>query len=243
MVSLAVLGGRRDPVHRVRHVGGKAVGEVREPEGDVGDADLGVAGDDLGHRPLWGEQDEDHPVGERGDRVVEDPGPRLVVLEDVAQEDPGDAAAVRDEVDHRVAERRGGAVEAPVALRRQHRAQPARPTAPILNQGAPGEPGRADLIARRIPIRPRRLQVLIPGGPFPDIGGLRLVRPLMCGHRTSLLLASASPTTLPCSGCVRSRDHASKSCTEERQWGYIVGRHWRPLKNRAVRDGRPAPRA
>jgi hypothetical protein len=80
----AVLGGRRDPVHRVCHVRGETRGEIREPERDVRDPKGRVVGDDRGHRPLWGEQDDNHALGERRECVVEDLGPGVVMLENVA---------------------------------------------------------------------------------------------------------------------------------------------------------------
>jgi hypothetical protein len=105
---------------------------------------------------------------------------------------PGGAATVGDEVDDLVAERRGGAVEAPIAVWRDQRAQPARPAAPILRACAPGEPGRADLVARRVPIRPRPFKALVPSRPLPDIGRRLMGRPPLCGHRASLAIASVS---------------------------------------------------
>ena len=81
-------------------------------------------------------------------------------------------APVTDEsgqVSHHVAVRRGTAVDAPVPARREQGAQPARPASPILNECAPCQPRRADLIARRVAIRPRFPHVLIPDGSLPDI--------------------------------------------------------------------------
>src|SRR5207248_6464647 len=110
-----------------------------------------------------------HALSERRERVVEDAGPLVVVLEDMAHEDPGDRAAVRDEVDHFGATRRGGAVETPVAVRWNQRAQPARSAAPILCACAIGEPGSANFVAGRFSVGPRLLKTVIPGSPLADV--------------------------------------------------------------------------
>src|SRR5262249_48420028 len=100
----------------VCHVWGEAVSEAGEPKRDVRDANVGPESDFLGRLLLRGEQDEGHALGERRERVVEDPRPFAVVLEVLAHEDPGDSAAVLDEVDQLSAARRGGPINAPISV-------------------------------------------------------------------------------------------------------------------------------
>jgi len=65
---------------------------------------------------LWGEQNEGHPLSERRKRVVEDPRPLAIVLEDVAHEEPRDTATVCGKVNDLGAARRGSSIDAPASL-------------------------------------------------------------------------------------------------------------------------------
>src|SRR5262245_34737041 len=164
-----ILGGRRDPLHGVCHVWGEAIRDVGKPKRDVRDTDIGPEGDFLGYLLLWGKQDEGHPLGERRERIVEDPSPLVVVLQDVAHEDPGDSATVLDEVDNLGTARRGSPINATVSLWLDQGAQPGRPADPSLRSCTIGKPGSADFVACRFPIRPRLLKALIPGSPLANV--------------------------------------------------------------------------
>ena len=78
-----------------------SIGDVGEPERDVGNTDDGLKRDLLGRRPLRCEQDQNHSLVERRECIVENSDPVIVVLEDVPHKDSGNGAPVRHQADAR----------------------------------------------------------------------------------------------------------------------------------------------
>jgi hypothetical protein len=165
----AVLGRRGYPPHRVCHISGEMICDVRKPKCDIGHVHPRCPSDLLGGLTFWRKQDQHHPLFEGREGVVENPGPLVVVLEDVSHEDPRDAAAVRDEINDVVANGRRASVDASVPFRRDQRPKPARAATPVLGKGAMGKPCRSDLVARCLAVWLRLLETTIPVHPLPDI--------------------------------------------------------------------------